>query len=56
MNAMTTDTKTSDHDRGKEMAKWGAIGALVGIPVPFVGPVVGAIAGAGYGWYKTKKD
>jgi hypothetical protein len=24
---------------GKSMAKWGALGAVVAIPVPFVGPV-----------------
>jgi hypothetical protein len=40
---------------GKSMAKWAAIGAVVAIPVPFVGPVLGAIAGAGYVWYKAKK-
>ena len=40
---------------GKRMAKWGAIGAVVGIPMPFIGPVVGAAAGAGYAYYKAKK-
>ena len=33
---------------GKKMAKYGAIGAVVAIPVPFVGPVRGAIAGAAF--------
>ena len=27
---------------GKKMAKYGAIGAVIAIPVPFVGPVLGA--------------
>ena len=41
---------------GKSMAKWGALGAVVAIPVPFVGPIFGALAGAGYAYYKgTKK-
>ena len=29
---------------GKKMAKYGAIGAVIAIPVPFVGPVLGAPA------------
>jgi len=37
---------------GKKMAKYGAIGAVVAIPVPFVGPVLGAIAGAAYAYSK----
>ncbi len=40
---------------GKSMAKWGALGAVVAIPVPFVGPVIGAIAGAGYAYMKRNK-
>lgn len=40
---------------GKSMAKWGALGAVVAIPVPFVGPVIGAIAGAGYAYFKRDK-
>ena len=40
---------------GKSMAKWAALGAIVAIPVPFVGPVIGAAAGAGYAYYKAKK-
>ena len=35
---------------GKSMAKWGALGAVVAIPVPFVGPIIGALAGAGYAY------
>ena len=41
---------------GKSMAKWGVLGAVVAIPVPFVGPIIGAAAGAGYAWYKAKKQ
>ncbi len=40
---------------GKSMAKWAALGAVVAIPVPFVGPVIGAAAGAGYAYWKGKK-
>ena len=40
---------------GKSMAKWGALGAVVAIPVPFVGPIFGAAAGAGYAYFKAKK-
>ncbi len=41
---------------GKSMAKWAALGAVVAIPVPFVGPIFGALAGAGYAYVKgTKK-
>lgn len=37
------------------MAKWGALGAVVAIPVPLVGPIFGAAVGAGYAWLKAKK-
>lgn len=40
---------------GKSMAKWGALGFVVAIPVPVVGPIFGALAGAGYAYYKAKK-
>jgi hypothetical protein len=40
---------------GKSMAKWAALGAVVAIPVPFVGPIIGAAAGAGYAYLKGKK-
>lgn len=40
---------------GKSMAKWAALGAVVAIPVPFIGPVLGAAAGAGYAYLKAKK-
>jgi hypothetical protein len=44
-----------DKPLGKSMAKWAALGAVVAIPVPFVGPVFGAAAGAGYAYFKSKK-
>ena len=40
---------------GKSMAKWGALGAVVAIPVPFIGPVLGALAGAAYAYGKRNK-
>ena len=52
------DLKTelqSDPKLGKSMAKWAALGAVVAIPVPFVGPIIGAAAGAGYAYLKAKK-
>ncbi len=39
---------------GKSMAKWGALGAVIAIPLPFTMPL-GAIAGATYAYYKGKK-
>ncbi|UVO50957.1 hypothetical protein M0208_10670 [Sphingomonas sp. SUN019] len=40
---------------GKSMAKWGALGAVVAIPVPFIGPVIGAVVGAAYAYSKRDK-
>lgn len=40
---------------GKSMAKWGALGAVVAMPLPFIGPMIGAAAGAGYAYLKVKK-
>jgi hypothetical protein len=45
----------ADSELGKRMAKYGVIGAVIAIPVPFIGPIIGAAAGAGYAWYKSKK-
>ena len=45
----------SDKQVGRRMAKWAALGAVVAIPVPFVGPIIGAAAGAGYAYFKAKK-
>jgi predicted PurR-regulated permease PerM len=44
-----------DKALGQSMAKAAAIGAVVAIPIPFVGPIIGAAAGAGYAYYKSKK-
>ncbi len=38
---------------GTSMAKGAAVGALVAIPVPFIGPVAGALVGAGVAAYKS---
>ena len=39
------------------MAKWAALGAVVAIPLPIVGPVIGGIAGAAWAYHKgTKKS
>lgn len=39
------------------MAKWGALGAVVAIPLPIIGPIIGGIAGAAYAYHKgTKKS
>jgi hypothetical protein len=45
---MATTTK-------KKMTKAALIGAVVGIPLPFIGPVLGAAAGAGYAYMKSRK-
>ncbi|WP_200940778.1 small multi-drug export protein [Sphingomonas sp. Leaf339] len=39
---------------GKKMAKYSAIGAVIAIPLPVVGPVLGAIAGAAFAYSKRK--
>lgn len=39
----------------KRTAIAAGIGALVAIPVPFVGPIFGALAGAGIGWFTAKQ-
>ncbi len=44
-----------DPELGKSMAKWAAAGAVVAIPVPFVGPIFGALAGAAYAYVKGRK-
>ncbi|MES2754965.1 MAG: hypothetical protein V4659_09905 [Pseudomonadota bacterium] len=48
---MTDDEK----QLGTSMAKWAALGAVVAIPVPFIGPPLGAIAGAIYAYRKRAK-
>ena len=39
---------------GKSMAKWSALGAVVAIPIPVVGPIFGALAGATYAYVKGR--
>ncbi|WP_170209865.1 hypothetical protein [Sphingomonas oligophenolica] len=46
----------NDPALGKSMAKWGALGAVIAIPLPFVGPIIGAAAGAGYAYFKRNKQ
>ena len=46
---------TRNSSLGKSMAKHAAIGAVIAIPVPFFGPIIGAAAGAGYAYYKAKR-
>ena len=52
-----TDYSTNAQKKalGKSMAKWGALGAVVAMPLPFIGPMIGAAAGAGYAYLKAKK-
>ncbi|WP_169715689.1 hypothetical protein [Sphingomonas mucosissima] len=40
---------------GKKMAKYGAVGAIVAIPIPFIGPVIGAAVGAGVAYARRDK-
>jgi predicted amidophosphoribosyltransferase len=39
-------------DVGKSVATCAAIGAVVAIPIPFVGPIFGAAVGAGIGFLR----
>lgn len=39
----------------KDLAIAAAIGAVIAIPVPFVGPVFGALAGAGYAFVRSRR-
>ena len=41
---------------GTSMAKGAAVGALVAIPVPFIGSIAGAIVGAGVAAYKNLSE
>jgi hypothetical protein len=49
------DTVKGTSGLGKRMAKYGAVGAVIAIPVPFIGPVLGAIAGAAYAYSKRNE-
>jgi len=48
------DPRTGLSPEAKTALTWGAIGALIAIPVPFVGPLVGAAVGGGLGWARAK--
>ncbi len=39
----------------KRTAIAAGIGALIAIPLPFVGPVIGALVGGGYGWLSANR-
>ncbi|WP_198665895.1 MULTISPECIES: hypothetical protein [unclassified Sphingomonas] len=49
------DTVKNTPGLGKKMAKYGAVGAVLAIPVPFVGPVFGALVGAGVAYARRNK-
>ncbi|HEX8381783.1 MAG TPA: hypothetical protein VF592_00260 [Sphingomonas sp.] len=40
---------------GKRMAKYSAVGAVIAIPVPVIGPIFGALAGAAWAYSKRNK-
>ncbi len=40
---------------GKRMAKYSAVGAVIAIPVPVIGPIFGALAGAAIAYSKRNK-
>ena len=40
---------------GKRMAKYAAIGAVIGIPAPIIGPVIGGLVGAYLAHRKNEK-
>jgi hypothetical protein len=39
----------------KRTAIAAGIGALIAIPVPFVGPIFGAVVGAGFGYFTANR-
>ena len=50
------DTIRTSPGLGKKMAKYGAIGAVIAIPLPFVGPIIGAVVGAGVAYARRDRD
>jgi hypothetical protein len=42
------------HDQ-KKLLTGAAIGAVVAIPIPFVGPLIGGLVGAGIAHYRNAK-
>ena len=50
-------TGTSNSTLGASIAKGAAIGAVAALPIPFIGPITGAIVGASIAAYtKLSKD
>ena len=49
-----SDNGQSMSPQAKQALKWGAIGAVVALPVPFVGPLIGGLIGGGLGYAKAK--
>jgi len=39
----------------KRTAIAAGVGALIAIPLPFVGPILGALVGAGYGYFSADR-
>ncbi len=39
----------------KRTAIAAGVGALIAIPLPFVGPILGALGGAGYGYFSADR-
>jgi hypothetical protein len=42
-------------NEGKRLAKYTAVGALLGIPLPIIGPVIGGVIGAVLGARKNQR-
>ena len=40
---------------GKKMARYGALGAVLALPMPFVGPILGAAVGAAVAYRRRNK-
>ncbi len=38
------------------VAKRAAIGAIIAIPLPFVGPILGGLVGGGIGYFTASRD
>ena len=53
-NTVKGDWKMLEDPVAKRTAIAAGIGALIAIPVPFVGPIIGAAAGAAYGYLTAK--
>jgi hypothetical protein len=44
-----------DNPVAKRTAIAAGIGALIAIPLPFVGPIFGAVVGAGFGFFTANR-